>query len=194
MSKSDLVLLKEATGDIKEFVRLADYKNIVNHQPPESFVENHPIAKNVRFIPIAKIEMMLDTIYQQWYVEILSTDVMLNSLTVTVRLFYVHPVTKEWQHIDGVGAVPIQVDKGETPSNLAAIKSDAIMKGLPAAKSFAIKDAADHLGVLFGRDLNRKDTMAFKASAGTEEAKQELEARKQAMRERLAKARKAKTQ
>ena len=29
----------------------------------------------------------------------------------------------------------------------------------PMAKSYALKDAAEHIGVLFGRDLNRKDTM-----------------------------------
>jgi hypothetical protein len=31
---------------------------------------------------------------------------------------------------------------------------------LPMAKSYAIKDACDHFGKLFGRDLNRK-TMGF---------------------------------
>jgi hypothetical protein len=32
---------------------------------------------------------------------------------------------------------------------------------LPKAVSFAISDATDHFGKLFGRDLNRKETMTF---------------------------------
>jgi hypothetical protein len=35
------------------------------------------------------------------------------------------------------------------------------MKSLPAAESYAIKDAAEKLGILFGKNLNRKDTIAF---------------------------------
>jgi hypothetical protein len=35
------------------------------------------------------------------------------------------------------------------------------MMALPMAKSYAIKDACDHFGKLFGRDLNRKETMGF---------------------------------
>jgi hypothetical protein len=38
------------------------------------------------------------------------------------------------------------------------VKDDAIQGAYQIAKSFAIRDAADHLGKLFGRDLNRKDT------------------------------------
>jgi hypothetical protein len=38
------------------------------------------------------------------------------------------------------------------------VKDDAIQGAFQIAKSFAIRDAADHLGKLFGRDLNRKDT------------------------------------
>lgn len=189
--KSDLVLLKETMGDIKQFVHHADFKKIVNSNPPQAFVKDHPMAKGVKYVPIDKVELMLDTIFQQWYVEVLASNQLLNSIAVTVRLFYVHPVTGEWHHQDGVGAMAIQTDKGETASNLAAIKSDAIMKALPAAKSYAIKDAAEHIGKLFGRDLNRKDTMAFTAAKGTDEAREEMETKRQAQRDRLAKAREA---
>jgi hypothetical protein len=33
----------------------------------------------------------------------------------------------------------------------------------PSAKSFAIKDAADHFGNIFGRDVGRKGRMNYKA-------------------------------
>jgi hypothetical protein len=35
------------------------------------------------------------------------------------------------------------------------------MMALPIAESYAIKDASEKIGKLFGRDLNRKDTMGF---------------------------------
>jgi len=35
------------------------------------------------------------------------------------------------------------------------------MMALPSAESFAIKDAAQKLGKLFGKDLNRRETVAF---------------------------------
>lgn len=192
MSKSDLVLLKETMGDIKEFVRQDDFLKVLNSEPPPQFIKEHPIAKGVKYVPIDKVELMLDKIFQQWYPEVLKTGQLLNAIEVTIRLHYFHPVTKEWQFSDGVGAVAIQTDAGKSAADLAAVKSNAIMLALPAAKSFAIKDAAEHLGKLFGRDLNRKDTMAFTPSYGTDEVKEGLEAKKQELRDRLAKAREAK--
>lgn len=192
MNKSDLVLLKESTGDIQEFIKNSDFLKIVNSNPPQAFVKDHPIAKGVKYVPIDKIELMLDTIFQQWYPEVLKTGQLLNAIEVTVRVHYLHPVSKEWQFVDGVGAVAIQTDQGKSAADLGAIKSNAVMLALPAAKSFAIKDAVEHIGKLFGRDLNRKDTMAFSPSQGTEEAKAEIIAKKDQLRERLAKARKVK--
>ena len=104
---------------------------------------------------------MLDMIFQQWRVEILSVSQLAQSICCTIRLHYLNPVTKEWSYHDGVGAVPLKTDKGFSAADLSHIKSDAVATGAPAAKSFAIKDAAEHLGKLFGRDLNRKDAVAY---------------------------------
>jgi len=89
---------------------------------------------------------------------------MFNSVYVKVRLHYKRPTDGEWSFHDGLGAVGVQTDKGASASDLNAIKQDAIMKALPAAESYAIKDAAEKLGVLFGKDLNRKETMPYEAS------------------------------
>jgi hypothetical protein len=40
---------------------------------------------------------------------------------------------------------------------------------LPSAKSYAIKDAAEHFGAIFGRDLNRKDIIQFSGAHTKEE-------------------------
>lgn len=180
-----LALLAGDIDNIEELVINDQFLQVVNASPPGQFIKKHPMASGVNYIPIDKIEMMMTKIFQSWYVEILREGQILNSVYVAVRVNYKHPISGEWLHQDGIGAVPIQVDKGENASNLSAIKANAITLGLPSAKSYAIKDACEHIGKLFGRDLNRKDTMAFTPSYATEENINEVEAKKQAIREKL---------
>lgn len=156
-------------GDLQSFVKNDEYLAIVNQDPPEKHVKNHPLASGVKYLPIEVVETMLTKLFQRWNVEVLKTGQLLNSIEVTVRVHYRHPITKEMEYQDGVGAMQIQTEKGKNASDLGAIKSNAIMLALPAAKSFAIKDAAEHIGKVFGRDLNRKDTMAFNPSYATGE-------------------------
>lgn len=143
-------------------------KLILNAQPPEKWIKDHPFAKNVKYIPIDKVEYLLDRIFQQWKAEVIEYKQLFNSVSCHVRLHYFNPITLLWEFHDGLGAVGIQTDKGASAGDMSAIKSDAVMKALPAAKSYAIKDAAEHLGDLFGRNLNRKDALAFKATRNEE--------------------------
>jgi hypothetical protein len=87
-----------------------------------------------------------------------------------VRLHYLNPTTGQWQYHDGVGAVGVQTNAGASASDLSAIKQDAIMKALPAAKSYAVKDAAENLGSIFGANLNRKDIVPFSGAYTPQEA------------------------
>lgn len=148
-----------------------DQLNLLLNQPvPVKWQRDHPTAKKKNdqgqqvpmvYIPIDKIEFLLTRIFQEWHAEILREGVMFQSVYVTVRLHYRNPISGDWHFHDGVGAVAVQTDAGKPASDLAAIKSAAIMMALPAAKSYAIKDAAENLGILFGKDLNRKDTFGF---------------------------------
>lgn len=151
------------------------FKTYLNKNPPKAWLKGHPTATkkikdaqgNTRevaaeFLPIDKHEILLDTIFQQWKVEVLREGTMFHSIYCTVRVHYLHPITKEWMYHDGVGAVKAQSD-AKQPFNQDTIKSSAVQIGLPAAKSYAIKDATEHLGKLFGRDINRADTMAFES-------------------------------
>ncbi len=169
-------------NELAKFNRVDDFLEFVNQEPPQIFIEDHPMAKGVKYIAISNTELTLDKIFQYWCVEVLKTEVMFNSIAVTVRVKYRHPISGEWMSQDGVGAVGVQTDKGETAANLAAIKQDAVMKALPAAKSLAIKDAADHIGKIFGRDLNRKNTFDFTPSYGTQTVRDDLELKKEKLR------------
>ncbi len=164
--------LAEVSRDVGLQAKIDQYLSVVNANPPKAIVKDHPIARGVKYIPIDQIENLLTKIFQQWRVEILNSGQLLNSLQVTVRLHYVDIVTGIWTFQDGIGAVAIQVDKDHNASELQYIKSNAIMLGLPAAKSFAIKDAAEHIGKLFGRDINRKEAVAFEGAYGVSDNKQ----------------------
>lgn len=145
--------------------RLAEVTNqdklrqILNNQPPKTWIRDHPLAPGVKYVPIDKTEALLDAIFQEWRNEIKSISMLAQSICAVVRVHYRNPVTGEWTFHDGVGAVPLKTDKGYSAADLSHIKSDAVATGAPAAVSFAIKDATDHIGRIFGRDLNRKDTI-----------------------------------
>lgn len=162
--KRNLPKIQDLQVDAAEAFKYDQLKSITNQQPIAKFVKKHPYAKNVAYLPIDKVEFLMDRIFQQWKVEVKNIQQLFNSVTCSVRLHYLDPITNEWSYHDGVGAVGIQTDAGKAASDLTAVKQDAVMKALPAAKSYAIKDAAEHFGALFGRDLNRKDTMAFSPS------------------------------
>ena len=55
----------------------------------------------------------------------------------------------------------MQTDKDAGAVDFNKIKSSAVQTAAPAAESFAIKDAAEKLGRLFGKDLNRKDIIDY---------------------------------
>lgn len=144
----------------------SDALNILLNQPvPSKWVKDHPMAAGVKYLPIDKVEFMLTRIFQEWKVEVVNYAALFQSVSVHVRLHYKNPITGEWLYQDGLGAVAVQTDKGASAADLSKIKSDAIMKALPAAESYAIKDAAEKLGTIFGKNLNRKDAIAFEVGS-----------------------------
>lgn len=167
-TSKDLPAIVESMQDVESYAAQGAFKEILNQAPAKSWVKDHPFAKGVKYLPIDKVETMLDMLFQQWRVEVLNIGQLAQSICCTVRLHYLNPITKEWSFHDGIGAVPLKTDKGCSAADLSKIKSDAVATGAPAAKSFAIKDAAEHLGTLFGRDLNRKDTVAYNNLFSTE--------------------------
>ncbi|MCZ2460378.1 MAG: hypothetical protein LC128_12235 [Chitinophagales bacterium] len=157
---TQLPSLADLHKDPQEAFKNDQLKTLLNQPPSESWLKVHPLTKS-KYLPIDKVEYLLDVIFQKWRVEVLQVQVILNAIQVTVRLHYYDPVAGEWASHDGVGAKSVQVDSGARPSDLSSIKDSAVMQAVPTAKSEAIKDAADHIGKLFGRDLNRKDTVEF---------------------------------
>lgn len=167
-NKKQLPALADLHHDIQTAFKQDQLNLLLNQPVPPAWIKEHPFAKNVKYIPIEKIEFLLTRIFQEWKVEVLAEGQMFNAVYVKVRLHYKNPLTGEWSFHDGVGAVDVQTAKGESAADLSKIVSNAVMKALPAAESYAIKDAAEKLGELFGKNLNRKDTMAFSGAYSNE--------------------------
>lgn len=158
--------IQDLVADVGEAFKNDQFKLLVNQEPPKQWLKINKFANNSVYVPIDKVEYLLDKIIQHWKVEILETKPLFNSVMVTVRLHYKHPIDGSWYFHDGVACKELQTkkDSGVLKPDFSNINSGALEIAAPIAKTMAIKDACDHIGKIFGRDLNRKDTMAFMAS------------------------------
>ena len=134
---------------------------LLNQEPPKSWLKDHPMAKGIKYLPIERVEYMLTRIFKKWNVEIRQVQVIANSVVVTIRLYYQDVLSNEMLWQDGIGASPIQTDKGAGAMDWNHTKNDAVMKAAPAAESYAVKDAAEKIGKLFGKDMNRADKIMY---------------------------------
>ena len=133
---------------------------ILNAEPPQNWIKVHPMTK-FKYIPIERVEYLLTRIFGRWKVEVKESGILANSVQVIIRLHYIDPVTGEWDWQDGIGASPLQTNAGAGAIDFNQIKNAAVQMAAPAAESYAIKDAAEKLGKIFGKDLNRKDEINY---------------------------------
>jgi hypothetical protein len=167
-TKTKLPALKDLySGDLSLKQGQNELNILLNQPPNKTWVKEHPIAKGVKYIPIERVEYLLTRLFIKWRVEIKQLQIIANSCVVTVRLHYQNIEDNEWSWQDGIGAAPLQTDKGAGAIEFDKIKNDAVMKAAPAAESYAVKDAAEKIGKIFGKDLNRKDVIGYEALEGT---------------------------
>lgn len=162
------------SGDIEKKEAQNDLNKLLNMPPSPDWLKKHPLATGVKYIPIERVEWLLTKIFIRWWVDIKTVGVIANSVVVTITLNYQDVLTNDILHQDGVGAAPIQVDKGAKAMDAISTKHDAVMKAAPAAESYAIKDAAEKIGKLFGKDLNRADQILYNDLATMPEKEDKL--------------------
>ena len=154
---------------VEEAFKHDQFNMLMNAEPRKEWVKQNKYAGNSNYIPVGIVETLLQKIFKVFTVEVIREGIMFNAVYVTVRIHLQHPVTSEKFFVDGVGASELQTKAGSSAADLAAINKGAVMMALPMAKSYAIKDAAEHLGKLFGRDLNRKETLAYNTDTNLNE-------------------------
>lgn len=164
--KRELPKISDLYSDKEMVIKETELAILLNAKPWDGWIREHPKLKikndkgediPLRYIPISIIEYLLTRIFGSWKVEIKNTSLLANSVKCEVRLWYKNPLTNEWDWTDGVGASPLQTDSGKGAVDFNFLKSGAVMMAAPSAESYAIKDAAEKLGAIFGKDLNRKD-------------------------------------
>lgn len=162
---SNLPTLAELHFDVEEAFKNDQLNYLLNQNPHEKFLKKYTPEMGIKgggeYMPIDKVEFLLTRIFQQWRVEIKQVGQMFNSCFAIIRLHVRNPLTGDWMYHDGAGAKSVQTDKGASAADLGSIKDAAVMMALPTAISYAVKDAAERFGKIFGRDLNRKDTIPF---------------------------------
>lgn len=159
MKQKPLPALQDLYADVEQAARKNDLLTLLNQPPKPEWVKQNKFANNTNYIPIDKVEYLLTAIYQSWRFEIKNVQVIANSIVVTGRLHILDPITNQWDWQDGVGASPIQTAKGAPATDFNQVNTSAVQMAAPAAESYALKDAAEKLGRIFGKDINRKDTI-----------------------------------
>lgn len=155
---------------------LQDFARKLNKEPDPTEFEPTPDGQ-ARYLPISFIEMTLDELfYGQWSTENFKWSAITNEVQASLELVLTHPVTGKQIRRTGAGSIVITVDaltKDEKnvmtkqERNLYALNSEnkkpnALDLGFPKLKQECIKNAAQSLGKVFGRDINRKHKDSFK--------------------------------
>jgi len=160
-TKPKLPTLAELTEDTEMSLKDNALTVILNQPPPENWLQEHPMIKGYKYLSVQRVEWLMTRIFGKVQTTIKDTKVLANSVVVTVSVTVTNPVTGEKETQDGIGACPIQTDKGAGAMDWNAAKADGVMKAAPAAESYAFKDACEKWGKIFGKDLGRKDAIGY---------------------------------
>ena len=150
---------------------------LLNQSPPQKWLKKHPLLPNHHYLPIERVEYLLSRVFTKWWVEIIDTQIIANSVVVHVRLFVKNPIDSSIDHQDGIGAAPIQTEKNAGAMDWNKAKTAGVQMAAPMAKTYAVKDAAENFGKLFGKDLSRKDQIAYDGLLKKDEPVDHLENR-----------------
>lgn len=147
--------IEDLYRDPEEASKQNELNRLLNCNPKAEWIKVNKFANNSKYIPAGIIEYLLTSVFTKWRLEVKSVQVIANSAVVAVRLYVLDPITGEWDWQDGVGASPIQTKSGAAATDFSQVNTAAVQMSVPAAETYAFKDAAEKFGKLFGKDINR---------------------------------------
>ena len=176
-------LAQNSQSDPRIYVQ--NFINKLNKKNPVNGLEKTPDGKAVTLV-ISHVEMTLDEMYLGlWSTENFKWSVIQNEVVGSLDLVVCHPVNGMMIRRTGAASIIIQVDKvpdgltgkarNEWQLNVSNKKSNALDLGFPKLKAECLKNAAQSLGKIFGRDLNRKMTDEFTPVIKVESSKSNAE-------------------
>ncbi len=172
------IVVKVKEEEFRKFIEnCQNYALFCNKEVKADKLEEHPIIKGVKYLPISYMQSMLDTVFfGLWQETNFRWQIIANEITAAIDLKVYHIYLKEWLIRTGASAIQIMVDaipekdkKNLTKKeinkwslDLANKKPGALANGVFAAlKAECFKNACLSIGKLFGRDVNRKLTDAM---------------------------------
>jgi hypothetical protein len=139
--------LYSGVGFIPDIENLTE---VLSWQPKKEWIKDHDHIKGWKYIPIQYKEFLMDRLFGNYQIDIKQSYETKTGCVVVVTV-----CTEKKSH-DGIGSTDFHQGLNLT-------------MGFPMAKTFAISDALDHFGVIFGRNLNRKDIAPKKVIEVNEE-------------------------
>lgn len=157
-------------------ILLQDFAQKLNREPDPKEFDETPDGK-ARTLPISFVEMTLDELFfGLWQTTDFHWSAIANEVQGSITLVLTHPVTGQQISRIGAASIIITVDSltkeerdamSKQERNLHALnpenkKPNALDLGFPKLKAECLKNAAQSLGKVFGRDINRKKVDSFK--------------------------------
>jgi len=162
--------------DEKLKLLLQDFQTKLNKEPDPREFDKTPDGR-ASYLPISFVEMTLDELFLGlWSTENFKWSAITNEVQGSIDLVVLHPVTRTPIRRTGAGSIIIMVDSlseedknrmSKQDRNLFALnpenkKPNALDLAFPKLKAECVKNAAQSLGKVFGRDINRKNKDVFK--------------------------------
>ena len=145
-------------------IQLQDFQAKLNREPDAKELGATADGK-AKTLPISFVEMTLDELFLgQWELSDVHTQQVFNEVTGTGILTVWHPITGRPLKRAGFAAVVITQDSGAQLADFQTTKKkNALDLTYPKLKAEILKNAAQSLGKVFGRDVNRKLVDTYKA-------------------------------
>lgn len=142
---------------------MQDFSRKLNADPdPREFGDT--ADGKAKTLPISFVEMTLDELFLgQWELSEAVTQQIFNEVVGHGVLTVWHPITQRPLKRTGFGAVVITQDANSSIQDFNTTKKkNALDLTYPKLKAEILKNAAQSLGKVFGRDINRKAVDVFK--------------------------------
>lgn len=157
-------LTTELYSDRERFkLLLQDFQRRLNTEPDPREFQDTPDGR-AKTLPISFVQMTLDEIYLgQWEISEPTFQQIFNEVVGCAVLTVIHPVTDRPIRRTGWASVVITQDKDAAMAEFNTTKKkNALDLAFPKLGAEILKNAAQSLGKIFGRDINRKHRDVFK--------------------------------
>ena len=149
--------LAKITPEMEMRVKLENFLGALSRQPSDKDIDKTPDGKAFT-LPIDFVETTLDELFfGMWQTHSFTYNREFNELIGSLVLEVKHPITGDWIKRMGAGGIIIMQDSGATLDQFNSTKKkNALDLSFPKLKAECLKNAAQSLGNIFGRNLNRK--------------------------------------